>query len=160
MPRSGKSKQSVNRSTRNSGQLLELLTEAQTTMGWLFENQAGKLGLNRAQWRVLSGLQGNNGLTQSELSEKIAVARSPLGKIVDRLETLGYVERRGDPDDRRIHRLFLTAAVEPLVQPVHEIMAKLEHEALANLPGDADFVDQLALVKDRLLKLLGTIKAV
>jgi DNA-binding MarR family transcriptional regulator len=146
-------------SKKYSGQLLQLLTDAQTTMGWLFENQARHLGLNRPQWRVLSGLHGNDGLTQSELSEKISIARSPLGKIVDRLEALGYVERRDDPDDRRIHRLFLTPAVQPLVQPVQEIIADLEKAALVDLPEDADFMTQLALVRARLVKLTETARA-
>ena len=82
------------------GSLLQLLTDSQSAMARLFEHRARHLGLTRPQWLVLSGLYGHGGVTQTELSELISVAPSPLGKIVDKLEVAGYVERRPDPDDR------------------------------------------------------------
>ncbi len=134
----------------SNGLLLQLLTDAQSTMAKLFEHRARHLGLTRPQWRVLSGLYGNDGMTQSELSEHISIARSPLGKIIDQLERLGYVERHHDPDDRRINRLFLTGEVEPLLQPARDLALELEQRALDGLPQDASFVEQLSYLTRRL----------
>jgi MarR family transcriptional regulator for hemolysin len=136
------------------GLLLQLLTDAQSTMARLFEHRAQHLGLTRPQWRVLAGLYGNDGMTQTELSEHISIARSPLGKIVDQLERAGYVQRRGDPDDRRINRLYLTPSFEPLVGPAATLVRELEQTALEGLPPEGSFVEQLACLSRRLKALV------
>jgi MarR family transcriptional regulator for hemolysin len=135
------------------GALLQLLTDAQSAMARLFEHRARHMGLTRPQWRVLSGLYGHGGMTQTELSELISVARSPLGKVVDKLEAGGYVERRPDPHDRRINRLFVTDAVTPLLEPTRTLLRELEEAVLNGLPEDESFVDQLKLLRDRLIEL-------
>ncbi len=136
------------------GSLLQLLTDSQSAMARLFEHRARHLGLTRPQWLVLSGLYGHGGVTQTELSELISVAPSPLGKIVDKLEAAGYVERRPDPDDRRINRLCVTDAVTPLVEPTRMLLRELEEVVLSGLPRDENFVDQLKRVRDKLIDLV------
>ena len=140
--------------SNTQGLLLQLLTDAQSTMARLFEHRARHLGLTRPQWRVLAGLYGNDGMTQTELSEHISIARSPLGKIVDQLERAGYVERRSDPDDRRINRLHVTPRFEPIVEPAAALVRDLEQSALEGLPADGSFVEQLACLSDRLKTLV------
>ena len=85
--------------------LMTLLTQTQNAMGRLFNQRARHLGVTRPQWRVITGLYGRSGLSQSELSAIVSIARSPLGKIIDTLEASGWVERRPDADDRRVNRL-------------------------------------------------------
>ncbi len=136
--------------TQHAGQLLQLLTDAQSAMARLFENRSRHLGLTRPQWRVLAGLHGHNGLTQTELSERIAIARSPLGKVVDQLEKKGYLERRDDAEDRRINRLYLTPAVEPLIEPVRLLVLELESELLTDLPDSAALMANLNQLVNRL----------
>ena len=136
------------------GALLQLLTDSQSAMARIFEHRARHLGMTRPQWRVLSGLYGHGGVTQTELSDAISVAPSPLGKIVDKLEAGGYVERRPDPDDRRMNRLYVTDAVTPLVEPTRTLLRELEAAVLKDLPADANFVDQLKRVRDKLTDLV------
>jgi DNA-binding MarR family transcriptional regulator len=88
------------------------------------------------------------------LAESISLAPSPLGKIVDKLEASGYVERRPDPEDRRINRLFVTDAVTPLVEPTRTLLRELEEAVLHDLPADENFVDQLKRVRDKLLDMV------
>ena len=136
------------------GALLQLLTDSQSAMARIFEHRARHMGLTRPQWRVLSGLYGHGGVTQTELAVSISVAPSPLGKIVDKLEASGYVERRPDPHDRRINRLYVTDAVTPLVEPTRTVLRELEETVLNGLPADESFVDQLKRVRDKLTDLL------
>ncbi len=143
----------VTRSTPN-GTLLQVLTDTQAAMVRLFEHRAKDLGFNRPQWRVLSGLFGNDGITQTELSEMIFIARSPLGKIVDKLEALGYVERRADSDDRRINRLYLTAAVGPLVEPTEALVRELEDTVIDGIADKPDLLEKLTQMHRRLGVLL------
>lgn len=119
-------------------------------MARLFESRARHLGLTRPQWRVISGLYGNDGMTQTELAERTAIARSPLGKIVDQLERKRYIERRGDPEDRRINRLFLTAEVEPILAPARDLSRELEAQVLDGLPDFPDAAEMLRQLSSRL----------
>jgi MarR family transcriptional regulator for hemolysin len=136
--------------TAGEGQLLQLLTDTQIAMSRLFAHRAQHLGLTRPQWRVLATLYNAQGITQSRLAELTSIARSPLGKIIDQLERRGYVERRDDPDDRRVNRLHTTPAVEPLVEPARELSRELEHTVLEGVPRKGELVALLATLKSKL----------
>jgi DNA-binding MarR family transcriptional regulator len=65
-------------------------------------------GLTLAQFDVLATLARGDGITQQELSDRLLVTKGNVCGLIDRAEAAGVVERRPDPDDRRINRLFLT----------------------------------------------------
>ena len=130
--------------------LLEVLTDAQNAMARLFELRAQKLGLTRSQWRVAGGINRRPGLTQRELSDWLGIAPSPIGKIIDHLEGERLVERQPDPGDRRINRLFPTAALRPLALPAREISECLENDVLRDLPGGKQRKRRLTQLKTRL----------
>ena len=62
------------------------------------------------QFDVLATLRFSEGVTQQELAERLLVTKGNVCGVLDRLERLGWVERRPDPDDRRANRIFLTSA--------------------------------------------------
>ena len=64
-------------------------------------------GMTRAQWMILAWLNRTPGLSQRELAEILEVEPITAGRLIDRLEARDLVERRPDPDDRRIWRLHL-----------------------------------------------------
>jgi len=66
-----------------------------------------KIGVTVAQWYVLAALSIKNGITQKEIAEVIAIESSTIVPIIDVLEREGFVERRRDPADRRINRIYL-----------------------------------------------------
>lgn len=66
-------------------------------------------GASRAQAAVLSYLQNEDGLTQSDLARRLDLGKVALGSLVDKLEAGGMVERRADDTDRRAKRIALTA---------------------------------------------------
>jgi MarR family transcriptional regulator, transcriptional regulator for hemolysin len=138
---------------QHDGELLQLLTETQSIMGRLFAHRAKDLGLTRPQWRVIGRLNRHNGMTQAALSELTGIAPSPLGKVVDQLEAKGYIERRNDPDDRRVNRLHLTDAVQPLVAPAQRLVTDLERAALERLPSNANLVEQLTQLRTSLIEI-------
>lgn len=61
------------------------------------------------QFDVLATLRFSEGVTQQELAERLLVTKGNVCGVLDRLERLGWVERRPDPGDRRANRLHLTA---------------------------------------------------
>ena len=58
--------------------------------------------LSLVHLHVLTVLQVNGSLPMSKLAEELDVSVASLTGIVDRMESRGLVERRREPDDRRV----------------------------------------------------------
>ncbi|HYG58254.1 MAG TPA: MarR family transcriptional regulator [Symbiobacteriaceae bacterium] len=67
-----------------------------------------ELGIGAGQYPYLFSLYSADGLTQQQLSDRLRVDKSATVGAINRLEALGYVERRSDPKDRRSHCIYLT----------------------------------------------------
>src|SRR5258707_3532335 len=79
------------------------------------DQRARQFGMTRAQWAVLARLEHNEGLKQSELAEMLDLQPITLTRLVDRLCTIGMIERIAVPSDSRVKRLSLTHAARPLM---------------------------------------------
>ncbi|MBN9105066.1 MAG: MarR family transcriptional regulator [Propionibacteriaceae bacterium] len=66
------------------------------------------LDLTVQQLRVLNLVASEPGLSSQDLARQLAVSPPTASGLVDRLEEKGVLERRRDPDDRRLRRLYLT----------------------------------------------------
>lgn len=95
-----------------------------------------------SQYNILAILRDyEEGLSQSELSDRQLVNRSNITGLVDRLERRGLVKRYRHPTDRRTYQVRLTDAGRALVaeaepryeQRVDEIMASLTKKEAATL---------------------------
>ena len=117
-----------------------------------FDRKARHLGLTRAQWRVLGQLLRRDGLSQSALAELLDVEPITLTRHVERLEQEGWIERRGDPRDRRLKRVYLAARTAPVVEEMLAIGLATREEALAGLneAQRESLVDSLTAVKANL----------
>jgi DNA-binding MarR family transcriptional regulator len=86
------------------------------------------------QFDVLATLRFNEGQTQQELAERLLVTKGNVCGVLDRLEALGWVERRPDPKDKRANRLFLTPAGKRKVETLLPEHDALVVKALSVLP--------------------------
>ena len=64
---------------------------------------------------LLANLEREDGQTLASLSRRMLVTAGNLTGLVDRAERDGVVERRADPSDRRLSRVYLTARGRELV---------------------------------------------
>jgi MarR family transcriptional regulator, transcriptional regulator for hemolysin len=97
------------------------------------DRRARNHGMTRAQWIILFWLERQPGLSQKELAELLEVEPITVGRLVDRLELRGMVERRPDPRDRRIWRLHLCPPSAPVLAELHEERAVIHRMATAGL---------------------------
>jgi DNA-binding MarR family transcriptional regulator len=67
-----------------------------------------------------------DGIRATELAHLSGRHKQVIGRIVDELEALGYVERRPDPEDRRAKLIFPTARGLDQVRLGDEIVAEIE----------------------------------
>lgn len=65
-------------------------------------------GLSIPQFDVLSTLTEQQGLSQSDLAQRLYVTKGNVSGLIDRLVDAGLVERRSAPGDRRSNAVFLT----------------------------------------------------
>lgn len=64
--------------------------------------------LTREQWSVLAVLWKNDGCSQQVIADETSRDKPSVTRLIDNLVKEGYVERRNDPDDRRLNLIFLT----------------------------------------------------
>ena len=89
------------------------------------------LGLYRGQSRMLGALWAQEGLTHTELSRQLRVQPATITRMIQRMEKAGFVVRRQAPDDRRVSRVYLTAAGQAVREDVQRVWHRLEEEAFA-----------------------------
>jgi MarR family transcriptional regulator for hemolysin len=123
-----------------------------------YDRRTRDLGLTRSQWWVLNNLYFNEGITQSELADILDIEKPTLGRLLDRLEEKGWLERRGDPSDRRAKRVYLTGNVQGLMRTLRRLAADLRASALDGLDEleREQLLNALRVVKSNLLRLNGT----
>ncbi len=105
--------------------LTRLVHEISLMIARIFNRRMKESGLTRSQWQVLYQLNRKDGQTQTELADLLIIAKPPLGKMVDRLEKEGWVERRADTADRRAKRVFLTSKASGLIEPLETEVDKI-----------------------------------
>lgn len=126
-------------------------------MRTVFDRRMRRLGLTRTQWLALVRVYRRPGACQSELADMMEIEKAPAGRIIDRLEDKGWIERRADPTDRRLKRIYLTdrgLRIHATIAPVAE---ETVNDALSGLsPSDRRQVAKLMMrVKATLSGLAG-----
>ena len=92
----------------DDGYIGYMLSDVARLIRTVFDRRVRDLGLTRAQWLVLTRLYRRPGASQTELADMLEIDRASAGRMIDRMEKNGWVERRADDGDRRINRLHLT----------------------------------------------------
>ncbi len=132
-----------------------ILNDVARMMRNIFDRRVKALGLTRSQWWVLNHLFRNNGATQSELADILEIEKATLGRLLDRMETKGWIRREDHATDRRAKRVFLTDEVEPAVKTMRAAAADLRRDALGSFDNDERerFVDMLLSIKSNLSRM-------
>ena len=101
-------------------------------------------GLTIAHFEVLMGLRGGEGVSQQDLADRLLVTKGNLCVTAQKMASAGLIERRPDPTDQRVQRLYLTAdgrrrlaalmpAHDALIGGVAGCLTRAEQSALLGL---------------------------
>ena len=93
-----------------------------------------KIGLYRGQAFLLMVLSEQDGMTHSEIAEKLEISAAAATKVIKRMEQAHYVQRRADPADERVSRVYLQAQGHALIAEIHSTFGKLDRMMLDGLP--------------------------
>jgi DNA-binding MarR family transcriptional regulator len=132
--------------------VLVVIHDVARLMRTRFDQAARTFGMTRAQWMILARLNRQPGISQNELATICEVEPITVGRLVDRLEARGMVERRADPHDRRIRRLHLLPAAQPILTEITRYKATLDAEITEGLDDTMReyLVDALLHMKSKL----------
>jgi MarR family transcriptional regulator, transcriptional regulator for hemolysin len=112
------------------------------------------LGLTQAQWRAIVHLSRSEGMTQAVLAESLEIQPITLTRLIDRMETAGWVERRTHPLDRRAVQLYLTAQSQPILEEMHARAADTLNDATRGVAPRA--LRQLVVTLEQMKQNLAT----
>jgi DNA-binding MarR family transcriptional regulator len=126
-------------------QLLQALRRAQAAVTDAFHSPLAAQELRPIQHAILHVLRHQPGLRQSQVSDRLGIARTNFVPLFDALERRGLAERRDIAGDRRARGLFLTDAGAALLDRLDPLLAA-QQARLAQRLGDGGRHTLLALL--------------
>ena len=129
-----------------------LIMEAARLQRTVFDRRVRKIGFTRTQWMALRRVGDQPGVNQSDLAELLEVEKATAGRVIDKLENFGWLERRQDDADRRVKRVYLTELGRRIHSEITPIAEAMVEEELAGLSAKEreTLTDLLLNVKQRL----------
>lgn len=94
------------------------------------------LTLTPVQFAALSAVAEHPGIDQATVAGLIAYDRATLGKVIDKLESRGYILRETSSRDRRAKVLRVSEAGLALLTQARPIVAALQSEIIGGLTSD------------------------
>lgn len=122
-----------------------LLSRRFTEMVLLIHNyfyRQGQIPIPLNQFCVLVMLQSRDTACISELCSTLHLSKQQMTTIVEKLTTIGYIERHSDPDDRRRSLLSITTSGRQLLELQDDCVRERFDQRLARLsPQQIDALD-------------------
>jgi DNA-binding MarR family transcriptional regulator len=91
------------------------------------------LGIGPRDFLLMRFVAASDGQSQQTLAEQLGVPASRMVALVDHLEEMGLVERRPDPEDRRVRRLFITRKGRSVLEKAGKIAIDYETQLCAGI---------------------------
>ena len=124
----------------------------------LIDNHINREGLaiSRGQMFVFLYIANHPGTTQKEITKRLCEEKPAVAKAVKKLNTMEYIHVERQTDDKRLSRLYLTAAGEKERSALKKILKKVSDVMKADL-DDAEvsaFFNLLLQVNENVRKAL------
>lgn len=129
-----------------------LISDVARLLRTVFDRRVRNLGLTRAQWLAVTRLHRRPGLSQSEVADLLEIEKATACRLLDRLETKKWIERRPDSGDRRIKRIYLTSRASQVHASIWPVAESTVEEALSDLSSEErlQFTDIMNRIKGKL----------
>lgn len=131
-----------------------VLAQVARLMRRAFDERAREIGVTRPQWQVLSVLLRHEGIKQGGLAEILEVEPITAGRMIDRMQDAGLVERHADPADRRAWRLYLSQRGREIIERLQPLARETSDAALSGL-SEEEKAELLQILERMLENLTG-----
>lgn len=112
------------------------------------------LGLTPGEARTLVRIATLEGSRQLEIAQHMGIEPMTLSTYLDRLQSLGFIERRPDPADRRAKLIHTTPAAADIITSI-----RIEQIELMQLVTSGIGEEDLALMRERMKRLRANLAA-
>ena len=126
----------MNRKELEMGQPAFLLAQVGAHAAAKFAEKLGVLQLTPPDAGILRLLRKSPGISQQELSSRLQIHPSRLVAILDTLEKRELVERKLNPQDRRLYSLYLTEAGVLTLERIGEVAREHQDAFLSSISGE------------------------
>lgn len=86
----------------------------------LFNEECGALGITPIMYSVLSTLAKTGPIDQTSLAQAVAIDKTNMADVLERLRKQGYIRRRVSPKDRRVRLTDLTDKGQEMLDQADE----------------------------------------
>ena len=87
-----------------------------------------KYNLVKGQATLLSIIKENNGATQNELASILNVKYSSMSERLNKLESLGYIEKRVDENNQKYKRVYITSLGRKAVTQANKTLNEFDEK--------------------------------
>lgn len=101
-----------------------------------------KFDLTKGQYLYLVRIRENPGIIQEKLAEMIKVDRTTASRAIKKLELNGFIEKRGDANNKKIKKLYPTEKgkrIYPLLKREHDYSNAVALKGLSESEVEALF---------------------
>ena len=103
--------------------------------------QSAGVEITPEQWFILFRLYEQDGLSQSDLADKLLQDHPNITRMVDALVANGFIRRDDDPEDRRRYLLHLSNDGRSLVEKLFPLVVERRQQLFAGIEEQA--IEQL-----------------
>jgi MarR family transcriptional regulator, transcriptional regulator for hemolysin len=100
-------------------------------------------------WLILHALVDHDGNVQRQLADALCIEGPTMTRHLDRMESEGLIERRPDPADRRVTRIYATDEGRTMLKTLWAVTERSEHDLLRGMSRQE---------VDALMSLLGRVR--
>ncbi len=112
------------------------------------------LGLTPGEARTLVRIATLEGSRQLDIAQRMGIEPMTLSTYLDRLQSLGFIERRPDPSDRRAKLIYTTPAAGALIGNIRDEQVELMQHVTSGI-GEQD----LEVMGEKLKRLRANLSA-
>lgn len=102
----------------------------------LFRDRLKPYGLTNMQHLVLEALWYQEGFTAAELGKNLVLDKATMSGVIDRLTDGGWLERKSDPEDRRVQRLYPSARANEMKDELIGLRQTVNGELLSGFTAE------------------------
>jgi len=116
-----------------------------------FRKSLEPYGLTNIQHAVLEGLWYEDGQTATELGELLRLDKATLSGVLARMQDSGWVDRRADPTDGRVVRVYSSAQANAVKDELIAIRESSDREILSRYSIEEQLLFKrflMALIKE------------
>lgn len=105
------------------------------------------IGIKPRQARILNALSRMGEVSQNELAEQFDVTSGSMSTMIERLEKVQLIERRKNPDDRRVDLITLSKRGALVLTEIRDVWCEID-ELIEEKLGSQKFAQLSELTKE------------